>query len=164
LFADLSRPDAIATEDKPFLRAAFATIDPPGRAALYLANVIPEVRAEGIHWLLAYGQDQQRLRKLSDELATELAMPGLKVTLPRLVAAIQRKRWPPEADVDLLISGLQNRNAKVRRLSHGFLVHLFGAHVDYDSESNVATRNLQARKWHVAVNRLYRRKENANQR
>ncbi len=161
LFSELSFSHVVSPEDQSFVRAAFATIDPPGQAAKYLSNVLPEVRAEGINWLLVYGRDPQRLRKLASELATEMNAPGLATTLPKLVIAIHRKRLPSKADVEFLISGLQNRNVSVRRLSHGFLVHLFGSIEDYDSESDAATRTLQSRKWLAAINRLYRRLENA---
>jgi hypothetical protein len=164
LFSELSLPNVVAPEDQSFVRAAFATIDPPGQAARYLANVLPEVRAEGINWLIVYGRDPQRLRKIANELATEMNAPGLATTIPKLVIAIHRKRLPPKTDAENLVAGLQNRNVSVRRLSHGFLVHLYGSLEDYDSESDAATRNIQSRKWLAAINRLYRRLENARRR
>ena len=143
---------------------AVGQIDPPGQAARYLANVLPDVRAEGIQWLVAYGHDERQLRVLSSQMATELGFPGLKAVLPRLVIAINRKRWPPKADVEVLIAGLQHRNLPVRRFSHGLLVHLFGTLEVYDSESSASSRNQQARKWLAAINRLYRRLGNSRQR
>ena len=162
LFADLSL-DEIDSEDQPLVRFALATIDPPGQAKLYLANVLPEVRAEGIQWLLAYGSNPPQLRKLAGDLATEFNSPGIARALPRLVLAIQAKRWPVKADSELLLKGLQNRDVSVRRLSHSLLVHMFGASESYDPESKPAILKEQASKWRAAVNKLYRRVENARQ-
>ena len=162
LFTDLS-PDTISPENQPLVRFALATIDPQGQAKSYLANVLPEVRAEGIQWLLAYGSDPRQLRKLAGELATEMNTPGLGRTLPKLVLAIKTKRWPAKADAESLVKGLQNRNVSVRRFSHGLLVHLFGTLEEYNPESKPAAQSVQARKWSSAINRLYRRVENARQ-
>ena len=163
LFTDLSQPDVISPEDQPLVRFAFATIDPPGQAKLYLANVLPEVRAEGIQWLLSYGSDPRQLRRLTNELATQMNTPDLGKNLAKMVLAIQAKRLPDESDAKLLVRGLQNRNVSVRRLSHGLLVHMFGAASDYNPESNPATLAAQARQWSDAVNKLYRRVEHARQ-
>ena len=162
LFTDLS-PDAIDSEDQPLVRFALATIDPPGQAKLYLANVLPEVRAEGIQWLLAYGSNPPQLRKLAGDLATEFNSPGIARALPRLVLAIQAKRWPVKADTELLLKGLQNRDVSVRRLSHSLLVHMFGALENFNPESKPTVLKEQASKWRAAVNKLYRRVENARQ-
>ena len=162
LFTDLSL-DTINSEDQPLVRFAFATINPPGQVKLYLANVLPEVRAEGIQWLLAYGSDPRQLQKLAGDLATELNSPAIGRTLPRLVLAIQKKSWPAKTDTDPLLRGLQNRDVSVRRLSHSFLVHMFGALENYDPESKPAILKDQASKWRTAVNKLYRRVENARQ-
>ena len=162
LFTDLS-PDAIDSEDQPLVRFALATIDPPGQAKLYLANVLPEVRAEGIQWLLAYGSNPPQLRKLAGDLATEFNSPGIARALPRLVLAIQAKRLPVKADSELLLKGLQNRDVSVRRLSHSLLVHMFGALENFNPESNPTVLKEQASKWRAAVNKLYRRVENARQ-
>ena len=162
LFADLSL-DEIDSEDQPLVRFALATIDPPGQAKSYLANVLPEVRAEGIQWLLAYGSDPPQLRKLAGDLATEFNSPGIARALPRLVLAIQAKRLPVKADSELLLKGLQNRDVSVRRLSHSLLVHMFGALENFNPESNPTVLKEQASKWRAAVNKLYRRVENARQ-
>ena len=162
LFADLSL-DEIDSEDQPLVRFALATIDPPGQAKLYLANVLPEVRAEGIQWLLAYGSNPPQLRKLAGDLATEFNSPGIARALPRLVLAIQAKRWPVKADTELLLKGLQNRDVSVRRLSHSLLVHMFGALENFNPESKPTVLKEQASKWRAAVNKLYRRVENARQ-
>ena len=161
LFTDLARLNTIAPEDQPLVRFALATIDPPGQAKLYLASALPEVRAEGIHWLLAFGNDPRRLRRLAGALATEMNSPSIGENLPRLVLAIQAKRLPAKADADLLVTGLQNRNVSVRRFSHSLLVHMFGALEDYNPEANPTTQTTQTRKWSSAVTGLYRRVENA---
>ena len=163
LFTDLGQPNVVSPEDQPLVRFAFATIDPPGQAKLYLANVSPEVRAEGIQWLLVYGSDPRRLRKLASELATEMNSPGIGRALPRLVLAIQTKRWPAKADAELLIKGLPNRNVSVRRLSHSLLVHMFGPLADYDPDSKPPALNAQAHQWDSATKRLYQRVKNAQQ-
>lgn len=164
LLAEMSRGDSVAPGDRHLARAALATIDPPGQAAEFLANVVPQVRAEGIRWLLVYGQDQQRLRRLAAELADQWNTPSLRATIPRMVLAINRKRMPAKSDSEALVALLQNRNAPVRRLAHGLLVHLFGTLERYNAEADASSRNLQARKWLVAINSLYRRIDRARQR
>ncbi len=164
LVRDMGQLDELKPKSRTLARHMVASLDPNGQAVSFLGNELPEVRAEGIGWLLEFGSDPQRLQRLAAAMASDLSAPGLATTLPRVVIAIRSSQMPQQSDSELLVTGLDHRNPSVRRISHALLLRIFGALVDYDSESGEAVRTRQSAAWRVRIQQIYTRLGNARRR